>query len=173
MPINTKSLIIAFIALALFLAAFIFITTYLKIPEEERIPDEDVLIIPVMKVNLHGYMLSCMNEPLIQIKENGSWRDAKSYFAPKNALFFLDGELNISPVCDYVVCNPIENPISIELVEYEKIEEIYLYNYHGFTGIAPVYKTVKLKGEINVSLKYFTDKECKNEKTFSTIVNIK
>ncbi len=134
---------------------------------KKKTPDYEIKE-DMLTVNLSGYTLSC-SEPLrLYVQEADSWRETTQYL-PLKGMYYLDGEYYGYKMCDVMICNKIDNPINIKLTEYKKIGEKESLETKDY--LVPEYQTVNLSGKIKIEYEYFTDKNCKNKKIFSTIIN--
>ena len=115
-------------------------------------------------VSIDGYRESCASGPAIFVYENGSWRKANTQL-PGKGMYFLDGEYRGYGMCDHSVCNKIENPLKINLVEYAQVGKRESLETKGY--YAPEFNTIKLNGKIKVELDYYADSHCGNKKTFT------
>ena len=132
------------------------------------VPEQDIVNDNKLQINIDGYIETCINEPNIFVNEGGNWR-AADIELPGKGMYFLDGEYIGYGMCDVVVCDEIRNPMEIELVEYVEVGERESLETEGY--IVSEFSTKQLSGEIKVELKYYTDSDCKDEKTFTTTVN--
>ena len=101
---------------------------------------------------------------------NGSWEKVSSKLQGKG-LYYLDDKFVGYGMCDVFVCSELPNPYAIQLVEYKKVGEKTPPPDSGSTANAlPVYQTISLSGDIKIDIQYFSDKNCQNKKTFSTVI---
>ena len=111
---------------------------------------------------IDGYILSC-TKPSIYVFENEQWRPARRDLPPKGN-YYIDNEFIGYGWCDNLICNPIEQPVKIELIEYKKIGEKTAPKAYGNKADIkyPVYKSIPLKGKLKVEIKYYKDSMCKS-----------
>ena len=122
-----------------------------------------------LTLRLDGHILSC-TKPVIYIFENEQWRPARRKL-PAKGNYYMDDKFIGYGWCDNLVCNPIERPIKIDLIEYEKTGEKPAPKDHGRKANIqyPVYKTIPLKGKLKIEIEYFKDSQCKDRIAYKKI----
>jgi len=131
---------------------------------------EQVVSDQTLKIDLTGYYLkTCVWNPTIYVFEKGLWRKTNRYL-PRKGTYYLDGELRGYEWCDVVMCERVQGPIRIDLVEYKKIDE---KKEEYLDKKIPEYQSIKLKGLIKIEFEYFSDSKCKNKKVYSKELKIK
>ena len=122
-------------------------------------------------VPINGYFETCVDNAAIYKKSaTGGWEKVSTDL-PAKGLYYLDDGFVGYRMCDVVVCTKLSTPYTVTLVEYEKVGEKTPPTNSGSTANAlPVYKTVPLAGAIKIEVDYFGDKDCRNRKTFSTLI---
>ncbi len=121
------------------------------------------------QAHINGYIQTCLDYPKIFIYENKNWREVNTQL-PLEKEFFLDGKFHEYIMCDYVVCNKIEEPLEINLIEYIKVGERKAPKEKWTKYKVPVYKTKNLRGKIKIKLNYYTNSDCTNNKTYFKII---
>ena len=120
--------------------------------------------------NINGYFETCMDSSAMYKRINGSWEKVSSEL-PGKGLYYLDDTFVGYGMCDVVVCSELPNPYTIQLVKYKKVGEKTPPPDSGNTAnTLPVYQTVSLSGDVKIDIQYFSDKNCQNKKTFSTVI---
>ena len=131
-----------------------------------------------LRINLNGYVIPCMrDEPVVSVNENGVWRNVSQL--PNGGGYYLDGrfyEANMG--CDVMSCDYFGESTytyDIRLEEFrksgEKAPPAELNGTFNYPALVPEYDTVPLSGEIKVELKYYQDRQCRNEsRVFSTVI---
>ena len=122
-----------------------------------------------LTLTIDGYILSC-SKPSIYIFKNEQWRPSRRDL-PAKGNYYIDNKFIGYGWCDYLVCNPIEQPIKIDLIEYEKIgEKTAPKAYKNKADIKfPVYKSIPLKGKLKIEIEYYKDSNCKDSITYTKI----
>ena len=120
--------------------------------------------------NLNGYFETCMDTSAMYKRINGSWEKVSTEL-PGKGLYYLDNKFVGYGMCDVVVCTELPKPYTTQLVEYKKVGEKAPPSNSGSTAnTLPVYQTVSLSGDVKIDIQYFSDKNCQNKKTFSTVI---
>lgn len=120
--------------------------------------------------NLNGYFETCMDTSTMYKRINGSWEKVSTEL-PGKGLYYLNNKFVGYGMCDVVVCTELPKPYTIQLVEYKKVGEKAPPSDSGSTAnTLPVYQTVSLSGDVKIDIQYFSDKNCQNKKTFSTVI---
>jgi hypothetical protein len=90
---------------------------------------------------------------------------------PAKGNYYIDDEFIGYGWCDNLVCNPIEQAIKIDFIEYEKIGEKTALKDHGRKANVqyPVYKSIPLKGKLMIEIELFRDSQCKDRMTYKKI----
>ncbi len=112
-------------------------------------------------------------------KEDGGWEAVSADF-PDSGLYYKDGQfvgygMNDFHVDSLCVKAPdsyfkqIENISKQDFVEYKKVGTKPRPVSAGL-GLAPVYQSVPLHGDLKIVMKYYSDKDCTEQKTFSIVV---
>ena len=120
--------------------------------------------------NLNGYFETCMDTSAMYKRINGLWEKVSTEL-PEKGLYYLDNKFVGYGMCDVVVCTELPKPYMMQLVEYKKVGEKAPPSDSGSTAnTLPVYQTVSLSGDVKIDIQYFSDKNCQNKKTFSTVL---
>lgn len=127
--------------------------------------------------DLSGYTMTCGSEPLFTISKqiNGTWEKILPGDLPPAGLYYLDNAfvgygMNDYRVCTDPVCVPVPK-FTTQLLWHEKVGmKAPPADSGSSAATVPVYATNPITGEIKVDITYFSDKDCKNKKTFSTTV---
>ena len=120
--------------------------------------------------NINGYFETCMDTSTTYKRINGSWEKVSTEL-PGKGLYYLDNKFVGYGMCDVVVCTELPKPYTIALVEYKKVGEKAPPSDSGSAAnTLPVYQTVLLSGDVKINIQYFSDKNCQNKKTFSTVL---
>ena len=120
--------------------------------------------------NIDGYFKTCMDTSAMYKRINSSWEKVSTKL-PGKGLYYLDNKFVGYGMCDFVVCTELPNPYTIQLVEYRNVGEKAPPSGSGYTAnTLPVYQTVSLSGDVKIDIQYFSDENCQNKKTFSTVI---
>jgi hypothetical protein len=120
--------------------------------------------------NLNGYFETCIDTSAMYKRTNGSWEKVSNELPGKGG-YYLDNNFFGYGMCDVVVCTELPKPYTMQLVEYKKVGEKAPPSGSGYTAnTLPVYQTVSLSGDVKIDIQYFSDKNCQNKKTFSTVI---
>jgi len=112
-------------------------------------------------------------------KEDGNWKEVSADF-PDAGLYYKDGQFVGYGMSDFHIDSScvktpdsyfkqIENISKQDFVEYKKVGIRPRPISYGL-DLASVYLSFPLHGDIKIVMKYYSDKDCTNQKTFSTIV---
>lgn len=120
--------------------------------------------------SIDGYFETCMGTSIMYKRTNGSWEKVSTEL-PGKGLYYLDNKFVGYGMCDVVSCIELPKPYTLKLVEYQKVSEKSPPPDSGYTGSdLPVYQTIPLGGDVKIDIHYFSDKNCRNKKTVSTII---
>ena len=120
--------------------------------------------------DINGYFETCMDTSAIYKSTKGSWEKASTEL-PGKGLYYLDNEFVGYGMCDSVGCTKMPMPYTIPLVEYKEIGKKSPPSDSGTTASdLPAYQTVPLNGDIKIDIQYFSDSNCQDKKTFSTVL---
>ena len=123
-------------------------------------------------VYLTGYGKSCADNSVVYKQVNNSWVKISDEFLMGKGNYYLDDRyLGYSMGCDVVICSELPEPYTLNLVDYVHVGEKTPPSRIGTTAVtSPVYQSVPLSGEVKVEIKYFSDENCQNKKTYSTVI---
>ena len=125
----------------------------------------------IFSTNIDGYFETCMDNESIYKRLNNSWQRISNEL-PSKGLYYLDDKFIGYGMCDVVACIEVPKPYTVPLAEYEKMGEKIPPPESGSTATTlPVYRANSLGGEIKIEIKYFSDKNCQENKIFSMVVN--
>jgi len=120
--------------------------------------------------NIDGYFETCMSDVSLYQRVNKQWTKALSEL-PARGLYYLDNKFFGYGMCDVVSCTQLPKPYSVKLIKYQKTgEKIPPANSGATANALPVYQTVPLHGYIKIDIHYFSDKNCQNKETASTVI---
>ena len=120
---------------------------------------------------LDGFALTCV--PMVKLfePERGSWKTVDQTIRSSN-VYFLDGQWHDDRGlgCDVAACQPIEKPISIALVKYEKVGERNSPD-DSFSGPVPEFRTVPLHAKLRITFEYYRDQNCQQKQEAAILVD--
>lgn len=144
-------------------------TTQNKPPSVDQTPTS-TFTDNTFSTNLNGYLETCMDTSAMYKRKNDLWGKVSNEL-PGKGLYYLDNKFVGYGMCDVVVCIELPKPYTIQLVEYKKVGEKAPPSDTGITAnTLPVYQTVSLSGDVKIDIQYFSDKNCQNKNTFSTVI---
>ena len=118
---------------------------------------------------INGYYETCTDNTTVYKQADG-WQKVSNEL-PSKGLYYLDDKFVGYGMCDVVVCQELPKSYTVELVEYEKVGEKAPPAGSGSTAESlPVYQTIPLSSDIKIEVQYYSDKNCQNQKTSSTII---
>ena len=163
------NIVLVFIIVAIISVVSFYFVLYKK---QGTIPSYSITADNTFKANIDGYFKSCTNGAALYKLVNDSWEKVSNDLAVKGS-YYLDNKFVGYSMCDLVVCQEFQDPYVIKLVEYKKVGEKAPPVDSGSTANPlPAYQTVPLSGDVKIDTQYFSDKNCQNTKSFSTIIKI-
>lgn len=165
--ITRAILIIIALAVIAMISYFIFVRT-VQAPSEtdSETPDKPTNF----STTIDGYAPSCANSTTLSKNINGSWEKVSNNLPPKG-LYYLDDKFVGYGSCDKSVCSTLPKPYIVNLVEYQSIgAKTPPANSNSTAKSVPAFQTIPLQGDIKIDIQYFSDNNCQNKKTFSTVV---
>jgi len=136
--------------------------------ENEKTGDKSTRI----KLHINGYNLTCINDPKVFVYNHNNWQPVKTFLPipNKNQGYFLNNKYYPPEfaMCDLAICTKLEQPITINLIEYTQVNERPAPNSDQKI---PVFVTKKLTGKtVKIEYDYYTDKKCKHPETYMVIL---
>jgi len=141
-------------------------------PPTPLTPPESINVVDnSFSANIDGYFETCMDNAVMYKRTNNSWGKVSNEL-PGKGLYYLDDKFVGYGMCDVVVCTALPKPYTMPLVEYKNVGEKATPPDSGGTtaNTLPVYQAVPLSGDIKIDIQYFSDNNCQNKKTFSTVI---
>ena len=134
------------------------------------IPPYSITSDNIFTTNIDGYFETCMDSSIIHKRLNGDWMKVSNEL-PGKGLYYLDDKFFGYGMCDVFVCTELPKPYMMQLVEYQKVSEKAPPLDSGSTAnTLPVYQTVPLRGDVKIDIHYFSDKDCLDKETVSTVI---
>lgn len=125
-----------------------------------------------ISLNIKGYFVMCELFSTLYKKVNNSWEKVLTDTdLPQKGLYYLDSEFVGYGMCDSHFCTELPSPLTNRLVTYKNVGSKAPPKNSGSSALTvPVYTTSPLTGEIKIDVNYYSDKDCQNKKTFSTVI---
>lgn len=143
---------------------FVFFKNQNTFPPYSVTPDN------TFTANIDGYFETCIETASIYKQVNRSWKKVSNEL-PRKGLYYLNGKFFGYGMCDVVYCAELPKQYTLKLAEYQKVSEKAPPSDSGSTASTlPVYQTVPLSGAVKIDIQYFSDKNCRNKKTVSTVI---
>ncbi|MBI2613377.1 MAG: hypothetical protein HYW62_01265 [Candidatus Levybacteria bacterium] len=138
--------------------------------KQNSFPPYSVTANNTLSTNIDGYFETCMNNTSVYKKKNSSWEKVSNEL-PRKGLYYLDDKFFGYGMCDVVYCDKLPMPYTMKLVEYKKVGEKTPPPDSGSSAnVLPMYQTVSLNDDIKINIEYFSDNNCQNKKTISTVI---
>lgn len=134
-------------------------------------PSESITVVGnSFSASIDGYFETCMDSAVMYKRTDDSWEKVSNEL-PGKGRYYLDDKFVGYGMCDVVVCTELPKPFAMQLIEYRKVGEKAPPPDSGSVASAvPAYQTIPLSGDIKIDIQYFSDNNCQNKKTFSTVI---
>lgn len=121
-----------------------------------------------LHVTMDAYQQTCWDYETLYTQQNGEWQEVLDLHGTEP--YYLDDLYHAVDLCDVIICQKMQQPYMIDLVEPKKTGEDFAVQFPDTK--VPEYTTTNLTGEVKVEFPYFTDEECENQLTYSEVITL-